>query len=195
MPDTNITEVSRERWQNAQEWERNIWIQDQINRSKFGKNLIWPILSFLGLKPKFRGDDWNCWWKQQFDEYEFLPKTVDNAIELGCGPYTNMRLITEQCQPKHLVLSDPLIMTYIHFKSTFLSHMYHQGLCVVDNHPIEEIPFKDNYFNLTVMINVLDHVQDAELSISNTIRITKPGGTIIIGNELTNVDDLESMQN
>ena len=64
----------------------------------------------------------------------------------------------------------------------------------MDDHPIEEIPYKDNNFDLTVMINVLDHVQDADLCISNAIRITKPGGIIIIGNELTNKDDLVSVQ-
>jgi ubiquinone/menaquinone biosynthesis C-methylase UbiE len=73
--------------------------------------------------------------------------------------------------------------------------MYHHGLCAADDHPIEELPFKDDYFDLTVMINVLDHVQNAELCISNAIRITKPGGIIIIGNELSNESDLISMQN
>ena len=73
--------------------------------------------------------------------------------------------------------------------------MHRRGLCILDDHPTEEIPFKDNYFDLTVMINVLDHVQNAELCISNAIRITKPGGIIMIGNDLTNESDLITTQN
>jgi len=185
------TKVNRHRWEQAQSWERDHWILAQKARSKWGKDYIWRILAFLRIKPKYRGDDWNYWWKKQFNNYEFLPDKVENAIELGCGPYTNMRLIIEKCMPKHIFLSDPLIRTYVNFSQTFVAYMYKEGKCIIDDHPIEECPFADNYFDLTVMINVLDHVMDAELCITKAIAITKPGGILLIGQDLTNEEDIE----
>jgi len=55
-----------------------------------------------------------------------------------------------------------------------------------DDHPIEELPFADKYFDLVVMINVLDHVRDARLCMKNVMRIVKPDGILIIGQDLTN---------
>ncbi len=189
-----IVKVSKERWERAQEWEREVWLTTQKMRAKYGKNIIWKLLALLGLKPKYRGDDWNYWWKKQFHDYDFLPEIVENAIELGCGPYTNFRLIFEQCTPKHLFLSDPLIRTYVNFKLTFVSEMYRKGLCLIDDHPIEELPFAPVYFNLTVMINVLDHVQDAELCMKNAISITSPGGFLLLSQDLTNEEDMRKIE-
>ena len=39
------------------------------------------------------GDDWNHWWKERFDGYRFLPVELGDCVELGCGPYTNTRLV------------------------------------------------------------------------------------------------------
>lgn len=186
--------VSPDRWQAAQQWERQHWVGAQRARARFGKNLIWRVLSVFGLVPKHRGDDWNLWWKNQFNDYTFLPSTVDNALEVGCGPYTNLRLIRDHCQPKHIVLSDPLINTYVRFKLTFVAEMYRKAACILDDHPLEALPFADNYFDLVVMINVLDHVQDGPRCMENLLRVIKPGGFLILGQDLSNDEDLEALR-
>ena len=186
--------VSVERWHAAQEWEEQHWIGAQRARAKYGKNYIWRVLRLLKLVPTYRGDDWNSWWSKQFNDYAFLPDSAKNALEVGCGPYTNIRLILERCRVEHLVLSDPLIRTYVKFKLTFVSAMYRNVGCVLDDHPLEELPFADNYFDLTVMINVLDHVQDARLSMENLIRCTRPGGMVIIGQDLSNDEDINALR-
>jgi SAM-dependent methyltransferase len=185
--------VDRDRWLAAQQWEEAHWIRSQKARGKYGKNVIWKMLHSLGLVEKFRGDDWNLWWKTRFEEYNFLPQKVENAIEVGCGPYTNIRHMLDKCSPEHLFLSDPLIKTYIKFKLAFTAHAYKHSFCILDDHPLEEIPYRDAYFDLSVMINVLDHVRDAALCMENLIRITKPGGWIIIGQDLTNSEDIETL--
>ena len=185
--------VSQERWQEAQKWELNHWVQAQAARSRFGKNYIWKIASSLGLLPRYRGEDWNAWWREKFDGYRFLPAKVKNAIEVGCGPYTNVRLMMDCCQMEHLVLSDPLIRTYAKFKLTFVNDMYRKVACILDDHPIEELPFADGNFDLTVMINVLDHVRDAQECMRQLTRVTKPGGIVIVGQDLSNEEDLAAM--
>lgn len=185
--------VTTERWQAAQQWEQQHWIGAQAARARFGKNYVWRILSLFGFVPRHRGDDWNTWWQKEFDGYRFLPPTVKNALEAGCGPYTNIRLIIPACRPDHICLSDPLIRTYVKFKLTFVAEMYREALCVLDDHPLEELPFADNFFDLTVMINVLDHVRDARLCMENLIRVTRPGGHVILGQDLSNDEDQEAL--
>lgn len=189
-----IEKVSRERWQEAQQWERHHWVRTQQLRARYGKNTIWRLLAVAGLVPKHRGDDWNVWWRAQFADYEFLPAEVENAIEVGCGPYTNVRLMLDRCTIRHLVLSDPLVRTYVHFKLTFVAEMYRKADCILDDHPLEALPFAPDYFDLAVMINVLDHVQDAEQCMRNLIKIIKPGGLLILGQDLTNEEDLKALQ-
>ena len=167
----------------------------QRQRARYFKNYIWRALSLFRLVPKYRGDDSNAWWKEQFDGYAFLPREVNNALEVGCGPYTNMRLILEQCRARHLFLSDPLIRTYVNFKLTFVSDLYRKGLCTLDDHPLEQLPFATDYFDLVVMINVLDHVRDAHQCMESIARVTRPGGIFIIGQDLTNEEDLKAMAN
>jgi SAM-dependent methyltransferase len=182
--------VTHERWQIAQNWEQSHWVRDRKALAKYGKNYIWRLLSLFGIVEKYRGDDRNSWWKSMFDDYKFLPANMNDALEVGCGPYTNMRLIQNVCHPAHIYLSDPLIRTYVKFKMTFVNDMYRDAACSLDDHPLENLPFADDYFDLVVMINVLDHVQDAEACMRSIIRVTRPGGIIIIGQDLTNADDL-----
>jgi len=186
--------VSEERWKDAQQWEEKHWIGAQKARAKYGKNFIWRVLSLFGFVPKHRGDDWNHWWKQAFADYGFLPESVENAIEVGCGPYTNIRLIQERCGTRHLMLSDPLIRTYVHFKLTYVADLYKRAACVLDDHPLEELPFADDYFDLAVMINVLDHVKDAPACMDNLIRVIKPGGWLILGQDLSNDEDAAALE-
>jgi SAM-dependent methyltransferase len=193
ISDKAISEkVDPEQWQLAQAWERAFWFREQKNLAKFGKNQIWRLLAAFGVVEKYRGDDDNRWWANCFDDYSFLPSTAENVIEVGCGPYTNMRLVRKACSPKHLFLSDPLIRTYVRFKMTLVNELYRDASCYLDDHPLESLPYKDNYFDLAVMINVLDHVQDANACMANLIRVVKPGGIIILGQDLTNQEDIDA---
>lgn len=185
-----IDNVNHDRWQVAQAWEREHWLRNNKALGKYGKNFVWRLLALFGIVEKYRGDDRNLWWKRAFEDYKALPSVVDNALEVGCGPYTNMRLIRQACQPSHLFLSDPLIKTYLKFKMTFVKEMYRSAGCFLDDHPLEELPFANDYFQLGVMINVLDHVRDARLCMANLIRVVRPGGYIVIGQDLTNEEDL-----
>lgn len=181
--------VSRERWQVAQAWERDHWLRNEKQLARYGKNYVWRLLSFAGLVEKSRGNDRNDWWEREFDHYHFLPSRVENALEVGCGPYTNMRKIQKVCSPKHVFLSDPLIRTYLQFKMNFVSEMFLSGRCYIDDHPLEELPFAAEYFDVVVMINVLDHVCDANLCMKRLLAVVRQGGVAIIGQDLTNQDD------
>jgi ubiquinone/menaquinone biosynthesis C-methylase UbiE len=169
----------------AQAYELDAWKK----QNSWYVSLAKSMMKACGLSKVSVGDDWNHWWKQQFDDYRVLPEAMENVVELGCGPYTNMRLISEGRKFGSIVCSDPLAKDYINFKKRWLSRQYHDARITLDSHPIEECPFRDDYFDLVVLVNVLDHVQDAEKCLETAIGILKPGGWFVFGQDLTDEED------
>jgi SAM-dependent methyltransferase len=95
-PDKGIVQVPEARWRVAQRAERTHWMK-------------------LGLGSD---DDRNIEHSQGFDNYHALAGRVfESAIELGCGPFTNLSIIGEHCTIRECSLLDPLIEDY-------LSHPY-----------------------------------------------------------------------
>jgi SAM-dependent methyltransferase len=192
--------VSLDRWQQAQEWEGAYWrAQHPTPVDKPGSpwrrllRTIWQHSSpeTNAATPATYGDDWNRWWADQFQQYEQLPHTFDNVIELGSGPYTNIRVILEGRSASHIFCSDPLVKDYVRFTGQWLAEMWRAGRVCIDDHPLEECPFASNYFDLVVLINVLDHCRDSLACIRQAMRITKPGGYLVLGQDLTDLDDVK----
>ncbi len=87
-----VVRVPKSRWQLAQEYERHTWM-DACSHAV---------------------DDRNDEHADGFDEYASLRGSVfPRAIELGCGPFTNIRVIAKYAEIKSTVLLDPLIDSYI----------------------------------------------------------------------------------
>lgn len=45
---------------------------------------------------------------------------------------------------------------------------------------IQQIPFGDNEFDLVISLETLEHVPDCEKGLSELVRVTKPGGRVIV---------------
>ncbi len=52
---------------------------------------------------------------------------------------------------------------------------------------VTEIPYPDNYFESIVCMSVLEHIRDIGAAIREIRRVTKPGGTIVLGFPVDNV--------
>jgi SAM-dependent methyltransferase len=88
-----VARVDRERWLEAQRYERTTWMER--NRGAV--------------------DDRNREHLARFFGYQALAgRHFERAIELGCGPFTNMRLILQVAAATHVHLLDPLIRDYAH---------------------------------------------------------------------------------
>jgi SAM-dependent methyltransferase len=53
------------------------------------------------------------------------------------------------------------------------------------------LPYKDASTDLVVCINVLDHVRDYDLCMSEMLRVLNKNGCLIIGQDLTNDEDFK----
>ncbi len=184
-----ITRVSKSRWEKAQTWELLHWKKEQGLDKNGIRNLLRRAKRHLKyLISKEYGDDWNHWWAEKFEYYIHLPASIEHGIELGCGPYTNIRIIGELRKIRNSICSDPLVVQYASLNG-WLSKAHSKKRAILLSHPAEECPYTSNIFDLVVMINVLDHVRDARRCVKEATRITKPGGFLIIGQDLTSPEE------
>src|SRR5581483_9230142 len=133
--------VDDERWRRAQEAELALW--QAWSAGSGWRRRVWPLvrplLAAVG-SDRGTGDDWNRWWAEQFDGYSFLGNELGEIIELGCGPFTNVRHILRGRTASRVVCSDPLARHYVQFRGRWLADAHRKGRVVVDDHPLEELP-------------------------------------------------------
>lgn len=87
-----VVRVTRDRWTEAQRYERDTWLVAAAEAS----------------------DDRNADHVKGFNGYAALRgRTFRHAVELGCGPFTNLRLIAEHCSVAQCTLVDPLVLQYL----------------------------------------------------------------------------------
>ena len=164
----SVLEVSDRRWSEAQHFERGFALTQRVKQ-----------------------DDWNYWWAEKFEGYKHLRgRNLENVLEVGCGPNTNIRFILELVNCRHVYLEDPLIQTYLQFPC-FVSSVSKDNQLGVDvtSHRLEALPYKDNLMDLVVCINVLGHIQSVPKALEEMERVLKPGGLLILGEDLTNDED------
>jgi hypothetical protein len=177
-----VTKVSVERWQKAQYAERKHWMQ--LGRSVAND----------------RNDDHS----QHFDHYSALQGVkLSSVIEMGCGPFTNLRLIATKCTVEKCTLLDPLIESYLkHANCTYtrqwlfltnienfptkigrqLTKLVRQvvkqfkigrklPITQLIATPIETMP-TDSHYDLTILINVIEHCYDIQTVFDNILKVT-----------------------
>lgn len=96
-----VSRVPLDRWEEAQRYERRTWLEK--NRSAI--------------------DDRNWYHSERFANYAPIRGMhFDRAIELGCGPFTNLRILLHHVTARHVCLLDPLIDAYLTHP-----HCYYRG--------------------------------------------------------------------
>ena len=192
--------VPEQRWREAQLFERGYWAGQQrpvvfraLRRAvKLMVSDRATLRAVLAHKDRhFYGDDCNYWWLEKFGSYEDLPSRAPNALEVGCGPQTNLRLIARHTRVSRLYGTDPLMPTYLQLAGCWVRSMHRAGKLEVTQAKAEALSFPDDSMHLLACINVLDHCQDAEAAIQEMHRVLVPNGCFVLGVELTNEDDLK----
>jgi len=177
-------------WRDAQGYEKKTWeVNNRRNSAlktvvRFMRLLKTPkeLLKAIKYGDFYCGDDWNYWWADKFHDYEDLPKSINNALEVGCGPYTNIRLISRLKDISRITCSDPLMDTYGTFKNTWVSSK--KPGVTFRKEGIESIDSPDGSFDLVVCNNVLDHILDVEKGFDEIHRVLADGGYFVFGQDL-----------
>ena len=124
------------------------------------------------------------------DGYRFIPAELGSAIELGCGPHTNMRLVVPGRTVRRIICADPLALQYVKIQDCWLAREAARKHVEVITCVAEDCPFPSRSFDLVILINVLDHVQDALACLRSATRITREGGCFVLAQDLTNQEDV-----
>ena len=193
-----IVTVDKSRWEEAQRYEKHTWMA--LNQAT--------------------STDRNEDHRENFNNYKDLEgRLFERGIELGCGPFTNMRLIIQHCTVERLYLLDPLIESYL--QHPFCQYKNHRlggvfgtitknGILGIFHNPrkayrtggwfgksvqvvnsmIEEYPIREN-FDLIVMINVIEHCQNVFTIIQKISDLLLSGGTFVFHDRLYNAVELE----
>lgn len=203
-PARGIARVGRERWEEAQRYERRSWME----------------------KSRYAATDRNEYHRDHFASYTPLRGlTFERGIELGCGPFTNMRLLLEHCSVRHVSLLDPLLADYLahpfcQYRGARLGGLakdlprrgaLRRPLQVVRNRldalavggvrgrPVELVTSKietftpSQRFDLVVMINVIEHCQDIDAVFGKVVELLAPGGIFIFADRLYDAESVRQL--
>jgi SAM-dependent methyltransferase len=158
LTEHGIVAVDSNRWEDAQHYEKKTWME--LNRHS--------------------NDDHNDRNKRDLGNYSYLSgMSFDRAIEVGCGPFTNIRNILSITQIKELYLLDPLIESYLqHPQCRYAGRSLNGQPANIIASSIEDYQTEVK-FNLVVMINVLPHCMDANKVLSVLWDILVPEGVLV----------------
>ena len=168
-----VVQVDKERWRLAQKYERKTWMEASLDAV----------------------DDRNFDHLQRFRYYQALgTRRFERAIELGCGPFTNMRLLLDYISPPgEVTLLDPLISDYLsHPHCTYRDgHLKGVPVRIVPS-SIEEFEV-DVPFDLVVMNNVLEHCFDIERIFDRVNECLAPGGVFVFADNVFRKGEVEEL--
>lgn len=161
-----IVRVSPERWKTAQLFERTGWMEKWNGAS----------------------DDRNLLHAEEFEGYGAIAgERFEHAMELGCGPFTNLRIIADFARIGRVSLLDPLIESYLtlpncrYAAGTLRAHSGDPILPVQEMLacPIERMPTEGRRYDLVVMMNVIEHCFDVHVIFERILAITPPGAVFV----------------
>ena len=171
--DEGVVQVDRQRWAEAQWYERETWMSDQRDAA----------------------DDRNLEHMRRFGGYEPLEGRPSHRIaEFGCGPFTNIRLILDHViEPEEITLLDPLVDTYkLHPHCTYKSGQL-GGIPVMTVASAIEDFHPNGDFDMVVMVNVLEHCFDIRRVFEVVTDSLRPGGVFVFSDCVFRPHDLPMM--
>ena len=154
--ESGIIKVDSDRWLKAQEYERDTWMRYATDASS----------------------DRDADHLSLFDNYDVLPYILGDILEIGCGPFTQTRVILRGREASSITLLDPLLD---HYKS----HQYCAYNTLLPIPSLQAMPAEDlddkGQFDIIICINVLEHVRDVNQVLDNIKRALRSGGLVVMG--------------
>lgn len=158
--ENGISSVSQERWEIAQLYEKECWLKHGSTETA----------------------DRNDEHYRNFGEYNSLKSNLGRVVEIGCGPFTQLETILTRANKiaECITLVDPLLESYLTHRNCSYANSRLAGFPVyrMDAIPAEKFD-GDNDYDTVISINVLDHVQDANLVLDVLYRSLKNDGVIV----------------
>ena len=168
-----IIKVDIERWKIAQKYENKTWM-------------------IQGLEGNDDHNVKNVEMLNNFKDLEGL--SFGSAIELGCGPFTNMRLFLNSFPDiKEVVLVDPLLSSYLnHPNCSYKNAIMNNRKIEIFSLPIENLNI-DKKYDVVMMINVLEHCYDVNIILNKVVSLMKKGTIFIFSDMMLDFSEIDRM--
>jgi SAM-dependent methyltransferase len=173
--DAGVLQIDQARWQKAQEFELKTWMVDG----------------------RWTHEDNNNFHKKSFGDYAVLRgMTFNNGIELGCGPFTNIRQVAGVTNVEEIHLLDPLIVQYLKHpfcrykggrmwawerRLTGVNWPRRKRVKIIES-SIEDYK-AETKFDLILLINVLEHCRSVEAVWQKVLEIAAPGAFLVFADK------------
>ena len=127
-----------------------------------------------------------------FESFQSLPIDLGHVVEVGAGPYTKIRLILEESnkrrQVKSITLVDPLLNVYMGSQNITTSYptgklCSHNGSCIPTTllATSGETRLPRLYYDAAILVNTLEHCQNAVAVLNNIYHALKSNGILVFG--------------
>jgi len=152
--------ISANRWKRAQAAEQDSWKGNENDNDRANEHL------------------------DGFDKYTKMPNDLKNLLEVGCGPWTQSSFMLKQrdtFQLNTITLWEPSLLFYVQNTPTcaYKTGQLRNYSTILVNAPGEYLLLREQY-DTVVMINVLEHVQNALQILENLYNSLKPGGILVL---------------
>eukprot|EP00727_Mastigamoeba_balamuthi_P007518 m51a1_g3387 hypothetical protein (516) ;mRNA; r:505298-508846 len=158
--DSGTANIPRSMWQTAQEAKREYWVTSLLTNDRARDH------------------------KEKFQNYELLPDDLGKVLEIGPGPFTQIKWILgarDEFDVHSITLVDPNLLFYMGktqncaYKSGDVS--MRQTILMMS--AAEDLHMRDE-FDTLVMVDVLEHVSNAHVVLQNAFEALKVGGFIVL---------------
>ncbi len=131
------------------------------------------------------------YWLQDYVTMDFLDHK--DVLDVGCGWGGKMINYAANTQLNTIYGFD--VPPYKPEVSEAFARSKGLDNCVFTAAYAEDIPYDDNRFDVAIIDDVLEHVQDPEKTVSEAYRVLKPGGTLIIKSPSFKMMDAHHLDN
>jgi len=101
------------------------------------------------------------------------PRRGDFILDAGCGTgLFSQILINQGARIVGLDISRPML--------TVAKHKFHRKAFMPLKADIQKLPLADNSFDKTLSITTIEFVQDGMRAVSELLRVTRPGGSVVV---------------
>ncbi len=100
------------------------------------------------------------------------------VLDIGCEEgYISLKMLEKE--PSHLYAIDIVDEALNSFKNKLKNKKYESNI-IIKKAFLQKIPFKDNFFDLAVCTEVIEHAPDVEKGFKEMARVLRRGGRLIL---------------
>ena len=124
---------------------------------------------------QFQTAEWVCWYKFSVPCLKSILRPESKLVELGCGQGPLLRyLAREKLLAQESIYGIDQSRTAVDFVKRALPNAH------LDTGDIYRLSYPKNFFDVCLLMETIEHLEDPSLALKEIIGVLKPGGTLML---------------